>query len=237
MSNLLQIQPELAKVQESLRGLGVTTSIPHERFDFEQDYPKSTHLGTEDGIGNVGVLVLDDSPIDYIQILKKQKFVKCDYVMGGHVRMGVHMHSWYKFKFFLSFPKKIHLGPLDMGTITTIKKGLMHSKIQDFVWSGYQKLTTLPPGLVRDSVAEELSQDQRLQVLMTKCLLKEKIIKVSRYVSQKTVEKKDSKIVIESQWKIQRDLKIDAETFEMYERIAEDIKSKVDELKYHLTYN
>ena len=235
MNILIQIQPELSKVQGSLRELGVSTVIPQEIFDFEQDFPKATQLGTSNGIGSVGVLAINNSPIDFIQILKKQEFVKCDYVMGGHVGMGVHKHSWYKFRFFLSFPKAIHLGPLDMGTITTIKKGLVHSKVQEFVWSGYQKLTTLPPGLVRDSVSEKLNEDQRLRVLMTKCLIKERTIKVSRYVPQ-SIEKKDSKIVIESQWKIQRELKIDAETFEMYERVAEDIKSKVDELKYHLTY-
>jgi len=71
---------------------------------------------------------------------------------------------------------------------------------------------------------------------MTRYLLKEKTIKVSRYVTKNKSVKKDSKIIIESQWKIQRDLKINAETFDMYERIAEDIKRKVDELKYHLTY-
>jgi len=156
--------------------------------------------------------------------------------MGGHVGMGVHKHSWYKLRFILSFPKTINLGPLDMGTITTIQKGLVHSKVQEFIWSGYQKLTTLPPGLVRDNVSDELNQDQKLRILMTRYLLKEKTIKVSRYVPKNKSVKKDSKIIIESQWKIQRDLKINAETFDMYERIAEDIKRKVDELKYHLTY-
>ncbi len=35
------------------------------------------------------------------------------------------------------------------------------------MWNGYPKLTTLPPGLVRDNVVEPLYQDQRLQQLMT----------------------------------------------------------------------
>jgi len=236
MSILIQILPELQKLQEHFERFGIRTSIPQERFDFEQDYPKSIFLGTDNGIGSLGVIEIKNSPIDLIQILKKQEFVKCNYVMGGHVGMGVHKHSWYKLRFILSFPKTINLGPLDMGTITTIQKGLVHSKVQEFIWSGYQKLTTLPPGLVRDNVSDELNQDQKLRILMTRYLLKEKTIKVSRYVPKNKSVKKDSKIIIESQWKIQRDLKINAETFDMYERIAEDIKRKVDELKYHLTY-
>ena len=53
-----------------------------------------------------------------------------------------------------------------MGTLTTIKKGLFHSEVESFVWNGYQKLTTLPPGLVRDNVADALHSDKTLHKLM-----------------------------------------------------------------------
>ncbi len=156
--------------------------------------------------------------------------------MGGSVGMGVHLHSWWKMRFFISFPDYIKLGPFDIGTITTIKKGLLRSKVENFVWSGYQKLTTLPPGLIRDNVADVLYSDQLLKKLMTECLLKERTILVSRYSPPK--EKKaystNSKIVIQSKWKFQKDLFAEDSTIDMYERIAEIVKSTIDNLKYHL---
>ncbi len=71
---------------------------------------------------------------------------------------------------------------------------------------------------------------------MTECLLKERIILVSRYSPKR--EKKacstNSKIVIESTWKLQKDLFVDRKTFDMYEKIAEIVKTTVNTLKYHL---
>ncbi|MHA2278321.1 MAG: hypothetical protein ACXAC2_21280, partial [Candidatus Kariarchaeaceae archaeon] len=160
-----------------------------------------------------------------------------DFAMGGHVGMGVHLHSWWKMRFFISFPETVNLGPFDIGTISTIKKGLLRSKLENFVWSGYQKLTTLPPGLIRDNVADALYSDQLLRKLMTECLLKERTILVSRYSAPK--EKKalstNSKIVIESTWKLQKDIFIDGSTLDMYEKIAEIVKNMINNLKYHLT--
>jgi hypothetical protein len=72
---------------------------------------------------------------------------------------------------------------------------------------------------------------------MTECLLKERIILVSRYSAPK--EKKalstNSKIVIESTWKLQKDIFIDDSTLDMYEKIAEIVKGMIYNLKYHLT--
>ena len=69
-------------------------------------------------------------------------------------------------------------------------------------------------------------------------MLKERTIKVSRYSPTETEITKakttGSKIRIESQWKLQKDLLIDKETFDMYEKLAEIIKSTVNALKYHL---
>ena len=70
--------------------------------------------------------------MDYLHIVKKQEYAKCDFAASGHVGMGVHIHSWYKMRFFLSFPESIKLGPFDMGTLTTIKKGLLHSDVENF---------------------------------------------------------------------------------------------------------
>jgi hypothetical protein len=45
----------------------------------------------------------------------------------------------------------------------------------------------------------------------------------------------NSKIVIESTWKLQKDLFIDDSTLDMYEKIAEIVKDMINNLKYHLT--
>jgi hypothetical protein len=105
------------------------------------------------------------------------------------------------------------------------------------MWNGYQKLTTLPPGLVRDNVVEPLNHDQRLTELMMKCLLKERIITISRYSPHHKTKsiKTNSKIVIESKWRIQSDLFVNDNTIEMYEKMAKIVKQTINNLKYHLT--
>lgn len=236
MTLLLAVEPILEKIQKHFKDYGIKSSISEEKLDFESDYLDTVSLGAQDGIGNAGSLKLENSPIDYVHILKKQEYARCDFAVGGHVGMGVHKHSWWKMRFFLSFPESIKIGPFDIGTITTIKKGRFHSEVESFVWNGYPKLTTLPSGLVRDNVAEPLYQDQRLRILMTKCLLKERIITVSRYSpSESKSLKTNSKIVIESKWKLQKDLFVDNDTIEMYEKMAEITKQTINNLKYHLT--
>lgn len=205
---LLTQDPILEKIQKHFEIHGIKSAISEERYDFEDDFLDSYLLETKGGIGNAGTLKLENSPIDYVQVLKKQEYVKCDYAAGGHVGMGMHKHSWWMMRFFLAFPESINLGPFDIGTITTIKKGLFHSEVESFMWNGYPKLTTLPPGLIRDNVVEPLDHDQLLRRLMIKCLLKERIITISRYSVRKesTRLKTNSKILIKSTWKIQKDL-------------------------------
>ena len=237
MKQLLSYDPTLEKIQKHLMRYGVKSTVSEKELDFESDYPDISFLDVKDGIGNVGALKLENSPIDYIQIIKKQEYANCDFAVGSHVGMGIHKHSWWKMNFFLAFPDAIKIGPFDIGTISTIKKGLFHSKIEDFMWNGYPKLTTLPPGLVRDNVVEPLEQNQRLRQLMTKCLLGERIITISRYESrhESGAITTNSKIVIKSKWKLQKDLFLDPETIEMYENMAKIIKKTVNTLKYHLT--
>lgn len=238
MTMLLNTEPVLEKFQKHIEILGIRSKLSNQKLDFESDYKESYLLETKDGIGSAGSLELVQSPINYIHLVKKQELAKCDFAVGGHVGMGVHIHSWWKIRFFLSFPESIKLGPFDMGTLTTIKKGLLHSQVESFLWSGYQKLTTLPPGLVRDNVADALYSNQILRQLMMKCLLKERTITVSRYSSKHTesnTRPTHSKIVIESTWKLQKDLFMDEDTLHMYEKIAEIVKLTVNNLKYHLT--
>lgn len=239
MTLLITTSPVLENIQKHFEGLGLESSIIDERLDFELDYKDVHFIEGKSGIGTAGSLKLKNSPIDYLHIIKKQEYAKCDYAVGGHVGMGVHIHSWYKMRFFLSFPESIKLGPFDMGTLTTIKKGLLHSEVESFVWNGYQKLTTLPPGLVRDNVADALYSDKILQKLMTKCLLKDRTITVSRYsptISEGIkVKSTNSKIKIEPHWKLQKDLFIDKDTLDMYEMLAGVVKSTINTLKYHLT--
>ena len=100
MTMLLHVQPEIRKFQEHLEKNGIVSIVPSEKLDFEADYMDSVFLGTKDGIANVGALELKNSPIDYIQLVKKQKCVRCHYVMGSHVGMGIHKHTWWKIRFF-----------------------------------------------------------------------------------------------------------------------------------------
>lgn len=237
MTMLEMVDPVLKKFQDHLKELEVDSKIESKNLDFESGYVDTFLLGTKDGIGNAGSLKMIDSPIDFVNIIKKQEFAKCDFAVGGFAGMGVHLHSWWKLRFFLSFPEFIQIGPFDMGTLTTIKKKLFHSEVEDFIWSGYAKLTTLPPGLIRDDVSAVLDSDQILKNLMMKCLLKERTIYVSRYSPKKQSSfyvNTNSKIVIESTWKLQKDLFFDADTIAMYEKIAEDVKSAVYTLRYHL---
>ena len=156
MTMMLTVDPILGKIQKYFKDYGIKSSISEKKLDFESDYLDVNILETKKGIRNVGTLKLENSPIDYINIIKKQEYARCDYAVGGHVGMGVHKHSWWKLRFFLAFPDSVKIGPFDIGTITTIKKSLFHTEVENFMWNGYQKLTTLPPGLVRDNVVEPL---------------------------------------------------------------------------------
>jgi len=226
----------LERMQNHLKGLGLQSSSVEKKLDFESDFLSADFLGTTNGIGNLGTLRVYDSPIDYINIVKKQELVNCDFVAGGFAGMGIHLHSWWKIRFFITFPETITLGPFDIGTISTIKKSLFHSELENYVWSGYQKLTTLPPGIIHDNVADTLYQDELLKKLIRKGLLKERVILISRYTPPKEEKgiSTNSKIVISSSWKLQKDIFVDKPTIEMYERIAEIVKTKINTLKYHL---
>lgn len=237
MSTLILNEPIIEKIHKHFKDYGISSSIPKQRLDFESNYRDTHFLGTAITLGNVGSLKLENSPINYIHIIKKEEYVKCDYVLGSHVGMGIHKHIELKMRFFLSFPEPINIGPFQIGTISTIKRGLFNSKIEDYLWNGYPKLTTLPPGLVNDNVVESLDQDSTLRDLMMKCLLKERVITISRYSprNESKALKTNSKIVIETKWKLQRELLLDKDTMNMYEKMAEITKRTINNLKYYLT--
>ena len=72
---------------------------------------------------------------------------------------------------------------------------------------------------------------------MHKCLLKERTITISRYSpshESNTIET-NAKIIITSKWKFQKELFVDHNTIEMYEKMAKIVKQIVNNLKYHLT--
>lgn len=238
MALLLMTDPMLDKIQKHFGNLGLKSSLVDEKLDYELDYKDIHLIDGKNGIGTAGSLRLENSPIDHVHIVKKQDYARCNFAVGGHVGMGIHVHSWWKMRFFLSFPETIKLGPFDIGTLTTIKKGLLHSKVESFIWNGYPKLTTLPPGMIRDDVSSALYSDQNLQQLMIKCLLREGTITISRYsppIHEKVkVKNTNSKIKIETQWKLQKDLFIDKDVLDMYERLARIVKVTVNNLKYHL---
>ncbi|HWP78813.1 MAG TPA: hypothetical protein VNL34_04095 [Candidatus Nitrosotenuis sp.] len=243
------------KLHKHLSSLGLECKlIPDGTMDFEYDYPRSSLVGPTPGIASRGVMKVNDV-IDYIDILKRKTVTKSEFAPGGFYGMGVAEGTTWKLRLFLSFPSEYTLGPLNFGTLTKILKGRFHSKVEDYIWSGYGKLTTLPPGMIQDDVIAVLDADKKLRELLMHALLKERIITVSVYKPKAKVDyekaqiakddsywfkykpKKEShaKIVITSEWKPEKDLFIDKETLEAYRRIASNIKETVEKLRYHLT--
>ncbi|NDB46159.1 MAG: hypothetical protein EB150_03560 [Nitrososphaeria archaeon] len=227
--------------------------IPDGMMDFEYDYPRSSLDGPAPGIASRGVIKVTGD-IDYIDLLKRKTVTKSEFAPGGMYGMGVAEGTTWKLRFFLSFPSEYELGPLNFGTLTKVLKGRLHSKVDDFIWSGYGKLTTLPPGLVADDVIGVLNADKKLHDLMMHALLKEQVITVSTYAPKAKVNydisqivkddsywykykpKKEShaKLVITSEWKSQKDIMLDREILEAYSRIATNLKGIVEKLRYHL---
>jgi hypothetical protein len=244
------------KLFKHLDSLGLECKlIPDGMMDFEYDYPRSSLDGPTPGIASRGVLKVNGG-IDYIDLLKRKTVTKSEFAPGGFYGMGIAEGTMWKLRYFLSFPAEYDLGPLNFGTLTKVLKGRLHSKVEDFIWSGYGKLTTLPPGMIADDVIAVLNEDKKLRELMMHALLKEQVITVSVYkpkakvnyeISQivkddsywyKYKPKKEShaKILITSEWKTQKDLFVDPQTLEAYKRIAENIKSTVEKLRYHLVH-
>lgn len=242
------------KMHKHLSSLGLDCKlIPDGTMDFEYDYPRSSLIGPTPGIASRGVMKANDS-IDFIDILKRKTITKSEYAPGGTYGMGIAEGTTWKMRFFISLPSEYTIGPLNFGTLTKILKGRLHSKVEDFIWSGYGKLTTLPPGMIQDDVIAVLNEDKKLHDLMMHSLLKEQTITVSVYKPKAKVDyekaqianddsywfkykpKKEShaKVVITSEWRSEKDLFIDKETLEMYQKIASNIKSTIEKLKYHL---
>lgn len=243
------------KVHKHLTSLGLDCKLlPDGTMDFEYDYPRSSLDGPNPGTASRGVMKVNDS-IDYIDILKRKTVTKSEFAPGGMYGMGIAEGTTWKLRYFISFPSDTTIGPLNIGTLTKILKGRFNSKVEDFIWDGYGKLTTLPPGLIQDDIIAILNADKKLHDLMMKSLLKERVITISVYTPKAKVSyeylkivkddsywykykpKKESyaKILITTEWKSQKDLFIDKETLEMYQRIAANIKNTVAKLKYHLT--
>ncbi|TBR07545.1 MAG: hypothetical protein EPO62_08040 [Candidatus Nitrosotenuis sp.] len=243
------------KLHKHLASLGLDCKLlPDGMMDFEYDYPRASLEGPNPGIASRGVMKVNDS-VDYIDILKRKTVTKSEFAPGGMCGMGIAEGTTWKLRYFISFPPETQIGPLNIGTLTKILKGRFNSKVEDFIWDGYGKLTTLPPGLIQDDIIGILNSDKKLQELLAKALLKERIITVSVYTPKAKVSyeylkivkddsywykykpKKESyaKILITSEWKSQKDLFIDKETLMTYQRIAANIKSTVEKLKYHLT--
>lgn len=242
------------KLHKHLSSLGLECKmIPDGMMDFEYDYPRSSLDGPNPGIASRGVFKVANG-IDYIDLLKRKTVSKSEFAPGGFYGMGIAEGTMWKLRYFLSFPSEYELGPLNFGTLTKILKGRLHSKVEDFIWSGYGKLTTLPPGMIADDVIAALTADKKLRELMMHALLKEQVVTISVYKPKAKVDyeisrivkddsywykykpKKEShaKIVITSEWKTQKDLFMDPQTLEAYQRIGEIIKTTVENLRYHL---
>jgi hypothetical protein len=111
--------------------------------------------------------------------------------------------------------------------------------------------------MIPDDVIAVLNADAKLRELMMHSLLKERVISVSVYSPKAKVDyekaqiakddsywykykpKKEShaKLVITSEWRSEKDLFLDRESLETYQRIASNIKATVEKLRYHLVKN
>lgn len=242
------------KMQKHLSSHGLDcTPIPDGTMDFEYDYPRSSLEGPIAGIASRGVFKVKDT-IDFIDILKRKTITESQFAPGGSHGMGIAEGTTWKMRYFLSFPREIDIGPLNIGTMTKVLKGRFHSKVEDFLWDGYGKLTTLPPGMIKDDIIAVLNADSELKELMMNALVKEQVITVSVYKPKTKVNyeiaqivkddsywykykpKKEShaKIMITSEWKSQKDLFVDSDTLKLYQKMASDIKETVERVSYHL---
>ena len=243
------------KLEKHLQKLGLDCQLLSDgTMDFEYDYPRISLNMPASGIASRGVLLVRGSNFNYIDILKKKVVSDVPHTTGSPYGDWYSEGILWKIRYFLSFPSNLFLGPLQIGTLTKLRQGRFTSKVEDFEWNGYGRLTTLPPGLVRDNVVEELNSDQRLRELMMKTLLKERTIMVSVYSPKHRVDyqtisnaspdspwlkykpkvESNAKIVMTSQWKPQYRLFVDKNVLETYERIAGIIRKVINNLQYHL---
>ncbi len=231
------------KLQKHLASVGMDTELLEPgTMDFEYDYPRIQLTGPTEGTASVGAMRVRDGHITYLDVLKRKVLEESGFSPGSTYGLGLHEYTTWKIRFFLSLPPTIKIGPLNIGTISKVLKGKFHSKIEDFVWNGFGKLTTLPPGLVYDDVISALDSDSKLKELMMKSLLKEKIITASHYTPKKSKEQTGghqsfTKVLITSDWKPQHDLLIDNNTVSTYQQIAIDIKNAIIRLRYVLENN
>ena len=231
------------KLQKHLASAGMDNELLEPgTMDFEYDYPRIQLTGPTEGIASVGAMRVRDGHITYLDVLKRKVLEESGFSPGSTYGLGLHEYTTWKIRFFLSLPPTIKIGPLNIGTISKVLKGKFHSKIEDFVWNGFGKLTTLPPGLVHDDVISALDSDSKLKELMIKSLLKEKIITVAHYTPKKSKEQTGghqsfAKVLITSDWKPQHDLLIDNNAVSTYQQLAIDIKNAIIRLRYVLENN
>lgn len=75
--------PVLEKIQKHFEHLGIQSSVSNEKLDFESGYVDSYMMEGKNGICTVGSLKLYNSSIDYLHLVKKQEYAKCDFAVGG----------------------------------------------------------------------------------------------------------------------------------------------------------
>lgn len=77
MPILLVSDPVLVKIQKDLEGFGLKSLLNY-KLDFETDYRDTHLLENKNGVGNVSSIKLENSSIDYVNLINKQEYTNYD---------------------------------------------------------------------------------------------------------------------------------------------------------------
>jgi len=199
-------------------------------IDIDKEFKQKVQGYT--GTMNVGTLRIFSKNIDYINIIEGLEYQTGSKSYGRYSR-SERIEDLWQVRYFLQTDKQGKLAPIDVLTASHVEKGFMHSRVVDAVWNGNGKMTTLPAHIQNDDLLAKLNGDQQLKTMLLQNLVKEKTIKVQAY----TPKKKDDEewkdyVVIFGDWRDSKDLFVGKECFDMYDRIAYNIKEMIGSLKY-----
>jgi hypothetical protein len=180
---------------------------------------------------NVGSFRIFSKNIDYVNIIERLEYQVGSKSYGRYSRSD-HVEDLWQVRYFLQTDKQGKLAPIDLFTESSIEKGFMHSKVIDVVWKGPGKMTTLPQHIQNDDLLEKLNRDQQLKTMLLQNISKERTVSVKAYTPKKKDDEWTDYIVIFGNWRESKNLFVGKDIFDMYDRIAHNIKEMISTIKY-----